>query len=303
LKSFKINEFITLKLERGKTVIYVADERFQQCKFLLLNIPIDEVSSFNDIESVDETAESLSRSLEPINEDYSEYIKLSFDIPPETEFWGHCSNLQVWAENNYDTRILMSDLAFPLLKKLTDVGDPLAKKVFKEEIAKRLSSGYYNVIEYLFEQDYIKYLGNKELWKVIIPSLEKLRKNNYQVRWWVYNTELPLLLLRRLVDVGDNVALQLLKEIVKEILQSDNLDNIQILYDGGYIKFLTREEFWRVFGEDGTILQDFESQINAGRMKKDDKDLCYFNLSNGVYIEAGPMVFTYKDGHISGIGI
>ncbi|KKM77800.1 hypothetical protein LCGC14_1366340, partial [marine sediment metagenome] len=32
----KINDFITLKLENAKTNIYVNEERFNQCKFLLL---------------------------------------------------------------------------------------------------------------------------------------------------------------------------------------------------------------------------------------------------------------------------
>ena len=227
-------------------------------------------------------------------------------------------NLQVWAEYNYDTRLLKSDLAFPLLKKLVDVGDIKAEKVFKEEIAKRLSSGYYNIIEYLFEQDYIKYLGNKELWKIIIPSLEKLRKDNYQVRWWVYNTELPLLLLKRLVDLNDNIALQLLKEVILEILQSDNIANIEMLYGGGYISLLTREEFWSVFGEDGETMYEFEKKIKqfkiityknssevhiTDKMEKHNEELCYFKLSNGIYIDDGPLVFTFNFGHVTGIGI
>ncbi len=253
MKEFKVNEFITLRLEDLKTVIYVAGEKFQQCKFLLLNIPINDVASFTDIESVDEAAERLDYSLEH-NQPY-------YEISPETEFWGHCSNIQVWKENNYDTRILKSDLAFPLLKKLVDVGDIRAEGVFKEEIAKRLSSGYLNVIEYLFEQDYIKYLTNKELWKVIIPSLEKLRSQNYQVRLWVYNTELPLLLLRHLVSLGDGLALKLLKDVIIDLLQTDNITNIEMLYNGEYINLLARDEFWSVFGEDGEILKKIESHI------------------------------------------
>ena len=63
MEAFKVNEFITLKLEVGKTVLYIAGERFKQCKFLLLNIPKDEVNTFDDIESVDEAAEKLGRSL------------------------------------------------------------------------------------------------------------------------------------------------------------------------------------------------------------------------------------------------
>ena len=310
MKDFKVNDYITLSLEEGKTVIYIAGEKFQQCKFLLITIPIENVTNFADIESVDEAAERLDYSLE--------YNQTYYEIPPETEFWGHCSNLQVWVENDYDTRILKSDLAFPILKRLVDAGNLKAERVFKDEIAKRLSSGYQNVIEFLFEEEYIKYLGNKELWKVIIPSLEKLRKKNYQVRWWVYNTELPLLLLRRLVDIGDPQAYHLLKEVIIEILQTGNGMNIGMLYDGEYINLLSRDEFWRVFGKDGAILKEFEIQIRQYKIitiknsngialmkkrKKTNEESSYFNLSNGIYINQSHMVFTYENGHITGIGV
>ncbi len=155
MQEFKINDYISLKLESKKTVIYVAGEPFKQCKFLLLNIPIDEIKSFDEIESIDEAAEKLDRSMESKRE--------QIKIPPETEFWGHCSNLQVWVENDYNTRLLYSNLAFPLLKKLTEAGDPAAKRVFKEEIAKRFASGYIPVITYLAKKGYLNYLNKEEI--------------------------------------------------------------------------------------------------------------------------------------------
>ena len=141
MKEFKVNKFITLKLEEEtiseeedlseiKTNIYVQGELFQQCSFLLINIPIKEISSFESIKSIDEAEKRLDTSLEEGSESFK------YEIPPETEFWGHCSNLQVWVENNYDTRLIHRNLAFPLLKRLTEVGDPSAKRVFREEIAK-----------------------------------------------------------------------------------------------------------------------------------------------------------------------
>ena len=156
MKEFKINDFITLHLEDKETIIYVAGKRFQQCKFLLLNIIVDKISTFNEIESIDEAAEKLDRSLERLK-------NVTITVPAEVEFWGHCSNLQVWFENNYDTRLLHANLAFPLLKKLTDAGDPLAKMVFKEEIAKRLTSNHFPVVSFLTERKYLLYLELDEL--------------------------------------------------------------------------------------------------------------------------------------------
>lgn len=174
IKEFKVNDYITLRLvpvwesqeqEEQKIVIYVADELFHQCKFLLLEILIEEASSFDEIDSIDEAAVKLSRSQER-----NKFFKRK--IPLEVEFWGHCSNLQVWAEYNYDTRLLHSNLAFPLLKKLTEAGDPIANRVFREEIAKRIEQGYQPVVEYLKEENYFKYLSHEELIRALIISEE-----------------------------------------------------------------------------------------------------------------------------------
>ena len=45
---FKINDYLSLKLTDGNTNIYVKGRLFQQCKFLLLNILVDEIISYND---------------------------------------------------------------------------------------------------------------------------------------------------------------------------------------------------------------------------------------------------------------
>ena len=162
--NFKVNEFINLKLEdnpkssipKKETFIYVKGHRFDQCKFLLIPILVDEIKDFSKIDSIDEAAEKMDRSLEYTN-------KRDVGIPVMTEFWGHCSNMQTWSENNYDTRLLHRNLAFPLLKRLTEVGDPIAKKVFREEIAKRYASGHPSVMEYLKDEGYLKHLSKEEL--------------------------------------------------------------------------------------------------------------------------------------------
>lgn len=158
-KEFKINDYLTLKLVFGKTIIYIGGRRYRKCKFLLLEIPTNEegIDSLNELNSIDEVAETLDASLEP-----REGKVFTYNIPPETEFWGHCSNLQAWYENGYDTRLLHSNLAFPLLKELARVGDPQARKIFKEEIAERYNTGVESVRQFLEENDYLKYLTIEE---------------------------------------------------------------------------------------------------------------------------------------------
>jgi len=156
ITEFIINKYLKLRLEYGNTNIYVRGRLFKQCKYLLLDIPVTNVTNYNEIDSIDEAAEKLDRSMERGQ-------PRKYHLSPDIEFWGHCSNLQVWYENDYDSRILHRNLAFPLLSALVKVGDPLAKKVFKEEIALRLASGYPSVVQHLINQNYLKYLNKEEI--------------------------------------------------------------------------------------------------------------------------------------------
>ncbi|MHA1194041.1 MAG: tetratricopeptide repeat protein [Promethearchaeota archaeon] len=165
IKEFIINEYITLRLEDGKSNIYVNEKLFTQCKYLLLSIPIEELHTYDSIESIDEAAELLDRSLEGKTENI---------ILPEVEYWGHCSNLQVWAEMGYDTRILHRNLAFPLLKRLNKEGDVRARGVLKEEIVKRFIEGNKVVRIYLLKEGYLKHLNNDEK-KFLIEELTELK--------------------------------------------------------------------------------------------------------------------------------
>ncbi|GAF70768.1 unnamed protein product, partial [marine sediment metagenome] len=164
MAEFRVNEYLSLRLEDEETVICVSRARFMQCAFLLLNINVDEVSTFDEIESIDEAAEKLDASMEDPVDAYK------FKIPPEVEFWGHCSNLQVWYEYDYDTRILHSNIAFPLLRRLTEAGDPLAKDVFKKEIVKRYKNGTDKTREFLIIEGFLRHLTMDERLHLILNN-------------------------------------------------------------------------------------------------------------------------------------
>ena len=88
MKEFKVNSYLTLKLEYDTTNIYINEKKYIRCKHLALIIPINEISAFDEIESIDEAAEKLGWT--------EDDQQVNYEISPETEFWGHCSNLQVW---------------------------------------------------------------------------------------------------------------------------------------------------------------------------------------------------------------
>jgi hypothetical protein len=71
-------------------------------------------------------------------------LETSTNIPPEIRFWAHCSNLETWGENNYDTRLIHSNLAFPLLKKLTEAGDQTKKNYHSNSQDQIVDFYYFN---------------------------------------------------------------------------------------------------------------------------------------------------------------
>lgn len=84
MNSFQVNKYITLKLEDSKTNIYVNGNLFQQCKFLLLEIPVNQITSLNEIKSIDEAAErlgSIHEFVERLEPDDNTFI-----IPPPETF-------------------------------------------------------------------------------------------------------------------------------------------------------------------------------------------------------------------------
>ena len=161
--TYRINEYLSLKLKRDKydginpkVWIYVDGQQFRQCACLLFTIEVNKIHSLEKINSIDELDAKTKL-------DEEEYYRAFNEISGEEMFWAHCSNIQAWVEHKYDTRLLHRNLAFPLLKKLTEAGNLTANRVFKEEIAKRYSSGHPSVQEYLKVEGYLKFLSEEEL--------------------------------------------------------------------------------------------------------------------------------------------
>ena len=179
MKEYKINDYITLKLEDNNTYIYVNGERFLNCIRLVLQIPKVSLEDFDEINSIDEASRVYKTLFQnTIMEDYD-----SHDISAEQEFWGHCSNIEAWVEHKYDTRLIHSNIAFPLLKKLSKAGDPIARKVYKNEIAVRIGSGYLPVSVYLINGYYCTVFNEEEmesLKEVFMEMFEKIDSNEYE---------------------------------------------------------------------------------------------------------------------------
>lgn len=174
---FRINEFIELRLEDGRSNIYVNDQYFRQSKYILLKKTFFEIEQEGilSVESIDELAERFDHSLK-------QRLPEVIDIPAETQFWAHCSNIQTWAEHDYDSKMLHSNLSFPLLKKLVEAGDLIARKVFKEEVAMRFGSRYKPVCLFLITGGYLNFFNDEELFTLAELNREIFEDNLMHVR-------------------------------------------------------------------------------------------------------------------------
>ena len=182
MSKFQINKFIELRLEDGRSNIYVDNQYFRQSKYVLLRKTLFEIEDEGilDVDSIDELAEQLDHSLR-------QKLPEVVDIPVETQFWVHCSNIQAWAEHGYDSRMLHSNLSFPLLKRLSEVGDSTARKVFKDEIAERFASKHKPVSLFLITEGYLNFFNDEELLTLADVNREIFEDNlMYMRKGFVY---------------------------------------------------------------------------------------------------------------------
>ena len=166
---YVLNDYLKIKYEDGNTNIYVKDDYFRQCAYLLINIAKDEVEDFDEIVSIDDVENKLSHELHGRSNVTSKEV--IYGIDPKQEFIAHCSNMQAWVENDYNTQILHRTIAFPLLKKLVQVGDPKAKRAYKEELAHRLEANELNVVIFFLENKYLADFDEEEL-EIIIDNMK-----------------------------------------------------------------------------------------------------------------------------------
>jgi hypothetical protein len=127
-KEFVVNEYITVILQHFEPQIYLNEVRFRGCGGLIYRSeyyhPSNDLAKLGDL-SMDGIIERGKES--------GEFYYRERGIDPDTKFWGYCSVLQAWAENEYNTKLLDSSFAFPLLEKLAKLGDPLAEKVLRKK--------------------------------------------------------------------------------------------------------------------------------------------------------------------------
>lgn len=236
VSEFRISNYMTLRLEDDKTIIYINGKRFRHCKGIFLNIIKEKNTDQNSINSVDDITEI----------DVPTYNK----ITPEQEYFGHCSNLQAWYGHEYNMRLIHSNLGFDILATLSKAGEPLAKKKIKEEIARRMRTGSIKTCHYLVVEHFLDYLNEDEISILLLENNNKLRRTIETTS--SENTLMLYLLLYLYKDYDDKIAKKVLKDKLREIYIKDN----------HLIEDLKIHGFYNIFNYDELIDIIFKSSSN-----------------------------------------
>ena len=167
LHKFQINDLISLELKDNYIYVYINNKEVLVCKGVAVDIRLADLRELEKIESVDDLSDKYGKK------ENHETKRL---ISPEDEFLVHCSNIQAWAESGYNTKLIHSNIVFPLLRILNEVGDSQARKVYKEEIVKRYKQGSRRVQRYLASEGYLKTLNNTERELLFKENLEEIKQ-------------------------------------------------------------------------------------------------------------------------------
>ncbi len=178
-----INEHMDMRWHEGKPRIFIDDEPFIQCAFLVISVTKGDPSLAD--ASVDDLAARPGASVLE-GKDTVGMVVEGHPITQADVMWAFASSIIGWVELGYNTNALGANLAFPLLKELARVGDPKAKRVLEGEIHDRLKGDHANVSLVII--DTCGDLLDEENWLMLARSKHTI------VRWKVArNTPGPAL--------------------------------------------------------------------------------------------------------------
>ncbi len=175
----------------------------------------------------------------------------------------------------------------------------MAERVFKEEIANRLSSGELPVANYLINNHYLKYLSNHEIETIInstnfqlIEKIFEAYRNLEIIKEWDYNTmEFAHSILHRNISMkistkhkNDKFIYFSLRKKFLSIFKNKNIKDLEILLKRGFLKSLSKR-FFLVLMTDPEIdliknvvnlLEDIQGDHLAQFFDLDDKEDTWF---------------------------
>jgi hypothetical protein len=175
IEEFKVNDLLSVRLDCEGPRMYVKGRPFDQCAYPVLNDIgyLDRDDECSDNDEKPNVPMKAARSVDAFlwtehgTLDHPGYVEVP-KVSIQELFWGLCSTLQAWAENDYDTRLLHANLAFPLARALASAGDGAAKARFEREVITRWKSDFEPVQTYLSDGGFLDTMSPGALIDIIV---------------------------------------------------------------------------------------------------------------------------------------
>lgn len=159
LKLNEINDYISIKIihspfdhKNKEYESYVCSERGTRVVICVRNEPLVTIPS-----ALFPSVEVITQEIKDPTDRYEYNQKNNLT---ETIFRRLLSNLIIWSENDYNTQIIDHKIAFPLLKKLREVGETKFQIILQQEILKAYATSTFQVKEFLKREGYLKLIGD-----------------------------------------------------------------------------------------------------------------------------------------------
>lgn len=226
IKTFPLTDQLEVRIDDDERVrVYVSGEELELCSQVMTNMQIKGKDVLT-VNSVDDLTPAF-------------YSQDSYKLSPDTIYFVYCSNLQAWVENNYDTKLLSKNIAFPLLRELVNIGE-VDIQFLKKEIMQRFRQGGDELREFLEIEGFLDdYLTREEFWDLFPPEaliLQKIEK--------LLNKKFRFVLNPDTVDGGADLQFSIIPEnkyfvlIINTFEVEDHLIEIIKLFKNLTIRYL-----------------------------------------------------------------
>ncbi|TFF98910.1 MAG: hypothetical protein EU541_06335 [Promethearchaeota archaeon] len=201
-KRIALNQYLTLKLENEKIMLYVKGRKFKQLKNLKSLISFKEISPSKKKETL--TEKDLKSA--------------------EKRFSMNINKYKRWIKEDYNPTLLKGFTGFIILEKLYEIGDPTAKKVFTKEICSAFKTNDSPIINDLKRGGYLNYLNQDQLKELLIDKYN-IKKKELDLSGFGLN-EIPQFVF----ELKDIKILNLESNFLENLSGAiEELNNLQIL--------------------------------------------------------------------------
>jgi len=145
----RVTDLIEIAWENGRVRIYVNNEPFMFCSFLLVDVARNDPR--NETVTVEELAQRPGAKALEGREAVGFHDDDGNVLSKDDIMWGFASSIHGWYIHDYNTAALHANLSFPLLKAVARAGDAKARRVLQGEIHDRILMGHRGAIPFILD--------------------------------------------------------------------------------------------------------------------------------------------------------